>query len=1234
MLRYILIFIAYLELFCKHLNFFAISFEEKVKIKVKGPGRVQILFKDFNTLPDRIYNSKNELIASGQSQITIQNEEETIIMVWDDKLTTLLQMFYELESIIEADFSEFDSSSVRVMNRMFQGCTNVKKIDFTNFQTSEVISWFCMFMFCKSLTSLDLSSFRTAKNYNFGSMFNGCASLTSLDLSTFDTSTVTHIDNMFRDCILLTSLDLKSFKTINADEIHEMFYNCTSLVYIDISNLDMRKVKKFHDMFYGCNNLKYLNILNINEKTGFDFSNIFAHVPDNIIICVNQANTPLLYKYIMKKNCPIINCFEDLNDNKVNVLVKSDSCITYHFSLENNSCYEDCNQNYFNENNNNYSYNKNCIYNINKCLTCSIKGLIINNLCESCNNDEGFYPMENDPKNSGIYYDCYNKEDLKKYFYFDENDSLFKSCYDSCETCDRKGNETFHYCLTCKFNYKYDIKEYYSELTNDTYTNCFEICPFYFYYFDINENKSYCTKFPRCPNDYDKLIRAKNECVSNCTEHLNNQYEFKKECYKECPPGSMLYINKSYVNPLNNIDKNFYCEAICDEENPFEVLLKQECVNNCTITDIISKTCVIKYETKKNEEENLKAQKTILENIENSIISGNYNTSNLDEGQDDIIKIDKISITLSTIENQKKNEYNINLTSINLKKCEELLRKEYNISKNITIYVKKIDIEQEGFSIPKINFDVYCKLFGNNLTKLDLSICKDIKIDMSIPIEIKESLDKLNKSSGYFNDLCYTATSNKGTDITIKDRKIDFVENNKTVCQEECEFSDYNYYTKKAKCSCKVKSTSFFLDDININKTKLYQGFIDIKNLANINLLKCYAQLFCKKGILKNIGFYTIMPIIIFHFISIIMFYKSQIKIINDKINDIAFAIKNYILTEEEDKMKNKKNKVIINKKLIKKKRKHKNSNHGKNSSSSKNLHKKENSESINFSPFHNDKINNNPPKNIKGRKSQTNDNHEFINNNKNRPSKRKSLDAQRKKLILDKTKEIMAFNASELNEFEYKLALNYDQRSFCQYYLSLLRTKHILFFAFFSKNDYNSSIIKIDLFFINVAIYYTVNALFFNDNTMHQIYEDEGKFDFIYQLPQIIYSTLISSILNLLLKLLALSERNILSFKGNKKSEKLNERVDELNKVLRIKFLFFFILGIIFLLSFWYYISMFCAIYINTQIHLIKDTLISFGLSLCYPFGIYLIPGIFRIPALSNKKKCLYDFSRILQII
>ena len=63
----------------------------------------------------------------------------------------------------------------------------------------------------------------------------------------------------------------------------------------------------------------------------------------------------------------------------------------------------------------------------------------------------------------------------------------------------------------------------------------------------------------------------------------------------------------------------------------------------------------------------------------------------------------------------------------------------------------------------------------------------------------------------------------------------------------------------------------------------------------------------------------------------------------------------------------------------------------------------------------------------------------------------------------------------------------------------------------------------------------------------------------------------------------------------------------------------------------------MFCAIYKNTQIHLIKDTLISFGISLFSPFVFYLFPGFFRIPALSNKnnkRQCLYNISLFIQMI
>ena len=69
----------------------------------------------------------------------------------------------------------------------------------------------------------------------------------------------------------------------------------------------------------------------------------------------------------------------------------------------------------------------------------------------------------------------------------------------------------------------------------------------------------------------------------------------------------------------------------------------------------------------------------------------------------------------------------------------------------------------------------------------------------------------------------------------------------------------------------------------------------------------------------------------------------------------------------------------------------------------------------------------------------------------------------------------------------------------------------------------------------------------------------------------------------------------------------------------------------------FWYYISCFCAVYKNSQIHLIKDTLISFGFSMLYPFALCILPGIFRIPALradKSDKECLYKFSKILQLI
>ena len=139
-----------------------------------------------------------------------------------------------------------------------------------------------------------------------------------------------------------------------------------------------------------------------------------------------------------------------------------------------------------------------------------------------------------------------------------------------------------------------------------------------------------------------------------------------------------------------------------------------------------------------------------------------------------------------------------------------------------------------------------------------------------------------------------------------------------------------------------------------------------------------------------------------------------------------------------------------------------------------------------------------------------------------------------------------------ELNDFSYKKALHFDERTYWQYYKSLICTKHLLFFSFWPTFDYNSRVIKIYLFFFNFMVSFFVNALFFNDEAMHKIYEEKGSFNFIYNIPQILYSSLISGFINGLIQILALTDSNIIEFK--RKAKKKNVIIKKENLVRKIK--------------------------------------------------------------------------------
>ena len=126
-----------------------------------------------------------------------------------------------------------------------------------------------------------------------------------------------------------------------------------------------------------------------------------------------------------------------------------------------------------------------------------------------------------------------------------------------------------------------------------------------------------------------------------------------------------------------------------------------------------------------------------------------------------------------------------------------------------------------------------------------------------------------------------------------KDKK----DKNMTLCEEDCDFKEYDSKTENVLCSCDVKIKLPLISEISFNKEKLYDKFININNSINIKIIKCYYILFNKEGISKNISIYIILPIIIFHLVTIIIFYTKDYKKLNFIINNIL-SYKNETIKE------------------------------------------------------------------------------------------------------------------------------------------------------------------------------------------------------------------------------------------------------------------------------------------------------------------------------------------------
>ena len=596
----------------------------------------------------------------------------------------------------------------------------------------------------------------------------------------------------------------------------------------------------------------------------------------------------------------------------------------------------------------------------------------------------------------------------------------------------------------------------------------------------------------------------------------------------------------------------------------------------------------------------------ILEGLLDEIIFKKLN----EEKEDMMIKKRDIIYQISSPEIQENNEYN-DSSNILFSDCETKLKTENNIPENLSLVILKIDYFFPELKIPLVEYEVY-----NPVTKkvLDLNICNSIEVVYPINNQIDEEiLFKYDPNSEYYNDKCYPYTTIYNTDITLNDRKEEYNKNNMGLCEKNCEFVGLKYDMKyKSRCDCKPKNAIKNMFDINKEKDKLIHKFIDFNSTLNLDVIYCYDLLFNKKGFKNNVGNYILLSIILIHFTGILLFILKGFKLIKAQIKDILRLkiekIKQNILHRNNtfDMIKQKKDNRIIN---------------------IKNNREKINTILNNFSP----KVSkdNSSKLSIYSKNDLNIKRNKILNNSYLDINIINPEEAIKIKYLINPTD-------NEMNSLNYDKALKYDKRTFIQYYISLLKTNHLLLFTFFNHNDYNSFIVKLLLFFFNFSLLYTVDSLFYQDKSLHKIYKDKGKFDFFDKIQIIIYSTIISTIITLIIKYFALNEKNLIEIKNSEINnlEMSSKKVTEVIKCLKIKFVNFFILSNLFLIMFWYYMSCFCAVFKNTQFQVLKDALISFGLSFVYPFVISLLPGLFRIPSLRKaKRKKLYFISRVIQL-
>ena len=806
--------------------------------------------------------------------------------------------------------------------------------------------------------------------------------------------------------------------------------------------------------------------------------------------------------------------------------------------------------------------------------------------CQSCN---GIYDEENDNHNclscNDNYYfvsqsnNCYDESYVNNGYYL--NEGIFYKCKYNCKTCSQEGlSENDQKCTSC-----YD--EYYLENENCILIND-----------EDNKNK----------NENDDTIN------NGCNKGL---YYFKGYCYSNCPKNTFKYISSNicvYNCPKGTIGNNE--NQICEIDIDYNNLSIKEITNLITssIKDFNSPEYIIKT-------------------------------------KDYAIQFYDIDIE----EFAKEIAYDKKISTIDFNECGNFLKQYYQID---NILLLKIDTINEKSIVDNINYFAY----DYNGNELDISLCNSISINVVSPIknnnliDLNEAMelanlnyDIFNTSDEFYNDLCTRFSSKKGTDVILEDRRNNYYQNI-SLCDDECEYNGIDYENMIVNCKCLSKNhksvnESLNNNDLSLNVNNAKNAFKNNLKSSNIYVMKCSNLVFNKKFFYKNIGFWIMTSFYLSLLILFFIYLKNGLKKIMNylkvfepknnppkkkSINSNQNIYENNNLENENTKSKRKEMENIpTSDNLIL----HSNENNNnikdeyEKNESNKEIYEDEDEQNYASTNIYIKKISSPHIKintiKIKPKNSFNSIQSSFKNSNSSIIQSNQETNINQKK---------KSYSNEELFDLSYEESLIYDKRKYIIIYWNYLELQHIIINTFILESFLELRIIKIYFLIFSFGLEFTLNALFYTDEYISDMYYNDGVLDFISNLPKSIYSFLVTILINFFLVKLSNSKnelKNILSHTNSK--EDFNLICEREFKYLKKKLIIFFLLTFLFMLFFWYYSCSFCAVYYNSQKYWAIGGLESFVMNLISPFILCFFLSLLRFFSLRKKIKLLYIIEQII---